>query len=74
MEASLFSQGLTLMLAGMGTVFVFLTTLVIAMTLMSRTLIRFQHSPGTSDVSEEEIAAISAALAEHRGTTSNEQK
>ena len=35
MQESLISQGLTLMLAGMGTVFVFLTALVLAMTLMS---------------------------------------
>ena len=74
MEASLFSQGLTLMLAGMGTVFVFLTTLVIAMTLMSRTLMRFQKSSGTSDVSDEDIAAISGPLAKHRSTTRNEKK
>lgn len=74
MEASLFSQGLTLMLAGMGTVFTFLTALVIAMTLMSRTLMRLQGSPVTPDVSEEEVAAISAAIAKHRETTKNQDK
>ena len=74
MEDSLFNQGLTLMLAGMGTVFVFLTTLVIAMTLMSRTLMRLQSSSGKSDVSDEEIAAISAAIAKHRSTNSNLNK
>ena len=71
MEASLFSQGLTLMLAGMGTVFTFLTVLVIAMTLMSRTLMRLQGTSRDSDVSDEEIAAISAAIAKHRETSSH---
>ncbi|MGI9200982.1 MAG: OadG family protein [Woeseiaceae bacterium] len=74
MEASLINQGLTLMLAGMGTVFTFLTTLVIAMTLMSRVLIRLQGSPDASDVSDEEIAAISAAITKHRSTTTNQDK
>ena len=36
MQNTLINEGLTLMLAGMGTVFVFLTALVIAMTLMAR--------------------------------------
>ena len=74
MEDTLFSQGVTLMLAGMGTVFTFLTTLVIAMTLMSRTLMRLQGSSGKSDVSDEEIAAISAAIAQHRSTITNQNK
>lgn len=74
MEASLFDQGLTLMLAGMGTVFTFLTTLVIAMTLMSRMLMRLQGEPDVSDVSDEEIAAISAAITKHRSATKNQDK
>lgn len=74
MEDTLFNQGLTLMLAGMGTVFTFLTTLVIAMTLMSRTLMRLQGSSGKSDVSDEEIAAISAAIAQHRSTNTKQNK
>lgn len=74
MEASLFSQGLTLMLAGMGTVFTFLTTLVIAMTLMSRMLMRLQGEADASDVSDEEIAAISAAITRHRSATTNQDK
>ncbi|MGI9220124.1 MAG: OadG family protein [Woeseiaceae bacterium] len=74
MEDTLFSQGVTLMLAGMGTVFTFLTTLVIAMTLMSRTLMRLQGSSGKSDVSDEEIAAISAAIAQHRSTNTKQNK
>jgi len=54
------------MLVGMGTVFVFLTTLVIAMTLMSRLLLRFQSESAAAEISNEEIAAISAAIALHR--------
>lgn len=64
---SLMEQGLTLMLAGMGTVFVFLTTLVIAMSLMSAVAGRFRPEDGdTSGASEAEVAAISAAIARHR--------
>ena len=68
MEESLFSQGLTLMLAGMGTVFVFLTTLVIAMTLMSRVLVRLQGATSDAGPSDEEVAAISAAISKHRSS------
>ena len=57
-------QGLTLMLAGMGTVFVFLSTLVVSMTLMSLLVRRSQST--LSDPSLEEVAAISAALEMHR--------
>jgi oxaloacetate decarboxylase gamma subunit len=66
MESGLVNEGLTLMLVGMGTVFVFLTTLVIAMTLMARLLPRFQHEPASAEITNEEIAAISAAIAQHR--------
>ena len=52
------------MLAGMGTVFVFLTLLVIAMTLMANLVSRLQ--PASMDASDEEVAAISAAIAQHR--------
>lgn len=62
------------MLAGMGTVFTFLTTLVIAMTLMSRMLMRLQGEPDAADVSDEEIAAISAAITKHRNATTNQDK
>ena len=54
------------MLVGMGTVFVFLTTLVIAMTLMSRLLVRNQPESASAEIFNEEIAAISAAIAQHR--------
>jgi sodium pump decarboxylase gamma subunit len=66
METELFDQGLTLMLAGMGTVFAFLTTLVITMTLMSKTLIRFQREIPDEGATDEEVAAIGAAISKHR--------
>lgn len=58
------NEGLTLMLAGMGTVFVFLTTLVAAMTLMSSVSRRWQ--PASPDMNPEEVAAITAAIRKHR--------
>ena len=66
MQTELFDQGLTLMLAGMGTVFAFLTTLVVVMTLMSKTLIRFQRETLDAGATVEEVAAISAAISKHR--------
>ena len=60
------SQGVVLMLVGMGTVFVFLTTLVAATSLMSHLVLRLQ--PSSEDPSPDEIAAISAAIARHRQT------
>ncbi|MDH4107203.1 MAG: OadG family protein [Gammaproteobacteria bacterium] len=66
MESELLLQGLELMLAGMGVVFVFLTALVAATSLMSRLVLRLQPPGDESGPSEEEIAAISAAIARHR--------
>ncbi|MEJ2128430.1 MAG: OadG family transporter subunit [Woeseiaceae bacterium] len=69
MQNELFSEGLTLMLAGMGTVFVFLTALVIAMTVMSRLVMRMQPASVVAHATqgnEDEIAAIAAAIARHR--------
>ena len=54
------------MLVGMGTVFVFLTLLVIAMTVMASVVGRLQPVTAATEVSEEEIAAIGAAIREHR--------
>jgi len=54
------------MLVGMGTVFSFLTILVVGMTMMSSIAMRFTRVESDDDPSEEEIAAISAAIAQHR--------
>ena len=69
MQANLIDQGVTLMLVGMGTVFVFLTALVIAMSLLAAIVKRL--TPATPDtVSDEEVAAITAAIAQHRNKNS----
>lgn len=54
------------MLVGMGTVFTFLTILVIGMSTMSSIAMRFARVESDDDPSEEEIAAITAAIAQHR--------
>jgi len=72
MQYTLIDEGLSLMLAGMGTVFVFLTVLVITTTLMSRLIIRLQSPSDTADPSDDEVAAISAAIAQHRHKTNYE--
>lgn len=64
MQEKLLDQGVTLMLAGMGTVFVFLTILVMAMSLMSAIVNRIR--PKNTDPTDEEVAAISAAIRRHR--------
>jgi oxaloacetate decarboxylase gamma subunit len=65
MQSTLLDQGITLMLVGMGTVFVFLTLLVIVMTGMASIIKRL--SPIADEgASAEEVAAISAAIAIHR--------
>ena len=66
MENELIDQGLKLMLAGMGTVFVFLTALVIVTTLMSRILMRWYPDAMQAELTDDEVAAISAAIAAHR--------
>ena len=71
MESTLLEQGLELMLVGMGTVFVFLTTLVLATTGMSRLVLRFAPVPIADTLpgaaaEAEEIAAITAAIARYR--------
>ena len=65
MQNELLQEGLVLMLAGMGTVFVFLTVLVIAMSVMSRFVMSL--SSRTQPVEgDEEVAAVAAAIRKHR--------
>lgn len=79
--SDLISEGSSLMLFGMGFVFLFLTLLVLATSLMSKIIDRYFREPAPSGVSSripvdsqtassndqgELIAAISAAIAMHR--------
>jgi oxaloacetate decarboxylase gamma subunit len=66
MTNSLINEGLELMLVGMSTVFVFLTLLVMVTTLMSRMVMRRQSTSTAADITDEEIAAITVAVARHR--------
>ncbi len=72
MATDLLVDGVRLMVAGMGAVFVFLTLLVFATGLMSRLVLRFQPIPAEpevlqgDEVHELEVVAITAAIAEHR--------
>ena len=65
----LFSEGLNLALYGMGTVFVFLTVLVLAVKLMSSLVLRFEPAD-TRDkkpATEQKLrAVISAAVQQYR--------
>ena len=76
MQATLVDQGLNLMMYGMGTVFVFLTVLVLATTLMSALLQRLPGQDSNSvnrdqanmsgTASAETLEAIRQAIALHR--------
>jgi len=57
------------MLVGMGTVFSFLTILVFGMSTMSAIVIRFSQSRTDDGASDEEVAAITAAIAQHRNNS-----
>ena len=70
METSLLDEGLALMYVGMGTVFVFLTVLVGAMSLMSAVIMAMKKPEPAGDISNEEVAAITAAIAQHRKSSS----
>ena len=69
METTLLDQGISLMLVGMGTVFFFLTILVLAMSAMAAIATRLLANTSDVDASNEEIAAISAAITQHRKKT-----
>ncbi len=64
MQSNLLAEGLTLMLAGMGTVFVFLTALVLAMSLMSRLV--YRPAPPKDGIDDAEVAAIAMAIDAYR--------
>jgi len=74
MEASFLEQGITLMLVGMGTVFVFLTLLVGTTLAMSGLVQKFYPITPTAadaddeaaDVESKIVAAIAAALTLHK--------
>ncbi|WP_299771674.1 OadG family protein [uncultured Pseudoteredinibacter sp.] len=78
MSASLMQQGFDLMLFGMGTVFVFLTLLVVSVTVMSSVIQKFfpeaepEARPGPSPAAPAQvndpklIAILQAAIEQHR--------
>lgn len=82
MQTTLFEQALDLLVFGMGTVFIFLAILVIAINLMSRFVSTFfpeaipldipgiQTAPSTDsfnkDIDNTTLAAIQAAIHQHR--------
>jgi oxaloacetate decarboxylase gamma subunit len=79
MDSLLISQGLDLMLYGMGTVFTFLTLLVGLTALMSRSVMRFsKEEPAEAEISTHQIQTtlvdkkivkvIQAAIDQHRGS------
>ena len=80
-DLELLQDGLALMALGMGVVFVFLTILVISVTLMSKLIGHFQPVPAAVDTgkkstpasapstqSDEVMAVISAAVHRYRST------
>lgn len=82
MQNELISQGVSLMLLGMGVVFVFLTLLVFATSTMSRIVEKYFPEPHSitpassspipsegAQVDPRILAAIKAAIAEHRSKT-----
>ena len=66
MQPTLLDQGLTLMLVGMGTVFLFLTILVAAISLMALVVKQLTPAAESGDATDEEVAAITAAINQHR--------
>ena len=66
MASSLMVAGLELMLIGMGMVFTFLALLVVATQTMSSLSLRWVGGGPRPEIAEEEVAAITAAIAMHR--------
>ena len=76
METNLILEGLKFMVLGMGTVFAFLIIMIVCMNIMSTIIHKFFPEPQTSaspsaPVQQQDnkkvIAAITAAIAHHRG-------
>jgi oxaloacetate decarboxylase gamma subunit len=61
--SSLMSEGFTLMLFGMGFVFIFLTVLVIATNFMSKIITRYERNVGV--IPEEGIPSPTAVIPHH---------
>lgn len=78
MQSPLFEQALDLLVFGMGTVFVFLALLVVAINLMSRFMETYfpdaivpetpapKSKPGNDTVDTTTLAVIQAAIRQHR--------
>lgn len=75
MESDLLRQGFELMLVGMATVFLFLTTLVLSTMAMSGAVARWfpeaeaaspGGAPGASAPTPQALAAVAGAVAHHR--------
>ena len=70
-DSTLMSEGLTLMLTGMGFVFVFLTVLVLVTTLMSWIITRYEKSVGV--LPAEGIPAPTAVLGRNQSAQSKQK-
>ena len=75
-QSTLFEQGVDMMLYGMGSVFVFLLALVLAISVMSRLISRFFPEPLPVQSAEGSVSGsvdpltrkvIQAAIDQHRG-------
>jgi len=62
-KSNLLSEGLTLMLFGMGFVFVFLTVLVFATALMSKLITKYEKSAGV--IPDEGVPAPTTYISRH---------
>ena len=68
--SSLLNEGSTLMLFGMGFVFLFLTLLVVVTSIMSRLIIRYEQSVGV--LPEDGVPSPTAVIPQHGSTTQAE--